>query len=224
MPGNDASTGNKDSSNSSPEGGKPSDSGPAEGGDSSVSCEKSTSKFTPVTYVPAVANQGVCDTATIAAFVAACGDKGSQTKCDTWQTTNVLGDAGAGTACGNCIFAPMNNGGTWTDPEGYFGPNYGGCIQLTDPTNGPACASALDNADGCVGVACDSCSSGDIDACRDAAAKASCSSYASTEQTACKKDDGDGGAFTTCSPGAGTSLDPDFTYIAGLICGGTDAG
>jgi hypothetical protein len=163
----------------------------------------------------------------IAAFVAACGDMGSNTTCSAWQTANVMSDAGAGTACGNCVFAPMNNGGTWNDPNNFFLPNYAGCIQLTDMANGAACGAALNNIQACEGTACDQCSNTDYGACTQAADKGGCSMYASTFTTACKSDRGDGGAFQTCAPGAAMNMqNPDFTYILGLICGGgpSDAG
>jgi hypothetical protein len=199
------------------------------GGDSGggPSCEMPPTGYTAMTYVAATANQGLCSATDISAFTAACGDSGSETACNTWQTANVKQEGGAGTACGNCIFAPMNNGGVWTDPEGYFEPNYGGCIQLTDATHGAACAAAFDAVSGCEGVACDACSGTDYSSCQSNVdgMGGGCSSFASTASSACMTDTADGGALSTCSPGAASmTQDPDFTYIIGLICGGADSG
>jgi hypothetical protein len=192
----------------------------------------STSTFNPMTYTNATAHQGVCAATDINNFIVACGDNGSETTCNTWQNANVAGsvDGGAGTTCGNCIFSPQNNGGTWTDPEMFFLPNYAACIQLTDPTNGLACAKAFDNISGCEGVACDFCMSEstttaeDSTDCINAANMGSCSTYETAEQTACATDLADGGAAQTCSPGGGVTQNPDFTYIITLICGSADGG
>jgi hypothetical protein len=178
-----------------------------------------------------MAHQGVCTAAAITAFVTACGDGSTNTSCGTWQAANVAGGeadgAGTGNACGNCIFAPMNNGATWTDPMMFFSPNYAACIQLTDTSGGAACAAAFNNAGGCEAVACDSCPGNgpnDFENCVVAADMGSCNSYATTEETACKTDFADGGAANTCSPGAATGKqDPDLTFIATLICGGATA-
>lgn len=200
------------------------------GTDAGLTCPpQSTSGFTTGAYVAATAHQGACNTSQINAFITACGDNGTATSCDAWQTANVAGDnggGGAGTNCGNCIFAPQNNGATWTDPDGFFEPNYGACIQLTDTTHGTACATALENASGCEGVACDNAcpandsNPADFEACINAADNGSCHTYATNEDSACATDFADGGAVSTCSPGAASNtLNPDFQYITTLICG-----
>jgi hypothetical protein len=181
------------------------------------------SGFTTVPYVAAVGNLGVCATGDVSAFVTACGVNGSQTTCDNWQNTNLASDAGPGTACGNCIFAPMNNGGTWTDVNGYFLPNYAGCIQLTDPSSaGTACATALDDRQGCEGLACDMCTSGK--ACITAVDSAGCSQYVSAFDSSCTSELADGGAVPTCFPGGAANPDLDLSYVVTLICGGGDGG
>jgi hypothetical protein len=186
-------------------------------------CPVSTSGFTPMTYTPAVAHQGLCSSTQIQAFVDACGDTGSNTSCNDWFMTNVSEDGGTGTPCGNCILAPDNNGGLWLDPDGFFEPDYAACIQLTDTTNGNACASAYDDAQGCNGVACDACTTDDsYSACImsvDGTA-GGCASFVAAEEKACKADLADGGAASTCSPGAAMmALNPDYTFIISLICG-----
>ncbi len=208
-------------------------------GDAGLLCPPgSTSSYTAPTYVPAVGNQGVCTTTAISAFVAACGYSMAATMgtCATWQAANVGADAG--TACGNCIMAPKNNGGIWLDPNGanmaYNGaPNYAACIQLIDPTHGTACATAFNNASGCEGVACDNAcpmnaTNQDFSACTAAADMGSCSTYATPEATACATDlAADGGTATPCFPAASSNNpDDDLRYIANLVCGGTvaDAG
>ena len=211
-----------------------SSSGDASSGDAALACPPaSTTSFTPATYVPAVAHQGVCTPAEIAAFNAACGygKAATKTTCAAWQTANVTADGG--NACGNCILAPMNNGGIWLDPKangqafaGY--PNYAACIQLTDASNGAKCAAAFNNANACDGVACDQCmNNADYQSCTGAADQGSCKTYATTAQTDCASDFADGGAANTCFPSnASMNQDDDLTYILGLICGDTigDAG
>jgi hypothetical protein len=218
-PGKDSSA--KDSSQSNDTGG---------GDDSSdtgtLACPPTdTSTFKPAAYVNATANQGLCTSQQIAAFVMACGDNSTMTSCGDWQTANTASEAGAGNACGGCIFATMNNGATWVDPNNFFTPNYAGCIQLTDATNGAKCAAAYDAIAACEGTACDQCTSNtDYSACRSAADKAGCKQYNDTFVTACKGEFADGGAGMTCSPGAAQNKqDPDLTYIANLICGGAPA-
>jgi len=122
----------------------------------------------------------------------------------------------------------MNNGGTWFDPVGNFGPNYAACIQLLDATHGAACAAAFNNANGCNGYACDTAcmnaSNNAYDNCLMAASTGACMQYAATETSACAADSVDGGAEMTCAPGMGNRQDPDFQFILTLICGGGDAG
>lgn len=213
------------------------------GGDSgdagSCSPPASVASFTPATYVPAVAHQGVCSTTQVTAFISACGFSQSATPqtCTTWQTANVGADGG--NACGNCILAPMNNGGLWLDPEGmnnaYVGePNYAGCIQLTDPTHGSACAAAFNNVNACDGVACDmSCAMEpqDFGNCAATVNAAGCSKYNTAEMSACSSDFDDAGNPTAstavCFPSVTSGNgDDDLTYIVNLICGSgaTDGG
>jgi hypothetical protein len=197
-----------------------------DGGVDAGSCQMSVTGFTPPAYVAAVGNQGVCSTSDISAFVAACGSNGSQTMCDTWQNANLMiPEGGAGTACGNCIIAPMNNGGTWSDSNGYFEPNYPACVQLTDSTTGTMCAGALANRLGCEGVACDSCNGTAYTSCLTSADTTACGQYLSAYNSACTAAVADGGALATCTPGAATmNADLDLTYIVTLICGGGDGG
>jgi hypothetical protein len=203
----------------------------AGGMDSGLACPpNSTSTYKTSTYVPAVAHQGLCTAQAISDFVTACGDQGTNATCSAWQAANVAGASadggGAGNACGNCIFAPQNNGATWVDPEAEFLPNFGACIQLSDPTHGTACATAYDNAGGCEAVACDNAcpttdtNPADFQACVVAADMGSCNTYASSEETACSSDFTDGGVADMCNPGAATgTMNPAYTLIAGLVCG-----
>ncbi len=172
----------------------------------------------------------------IQAFITACvtnpGTMGAN--CQTWITANVAGstlgmpDGGPGTACGNCIVAPNNNGGIWVDPNGFFGPNYAGCIQLTDATNGAACAGAFNNINGCDGQYCDQCQSStnttDYQNCTQAADGSQCSSEATAFKTSCATDfppDGGASPVASCFPGTGmTAQQTDLTYVINMICGG----
>jgi hypothetical protein len=189
------------------------------------------------TYAPVKAEPGSCTAADISAFEAACGDQGSGSACDAWQTANTAGaDGGGGTACGNCIFTPPNipwQGAayvTYDSTGGTFGPNYEGCIQLVDPTNGPGCAAAWDPLQQCVGLQCDDCTtSATYGTCYDTVAGKGgiCASYYSPFSTACTTDLGaDGGApaIKECTPGGGTTQNPDWNFIINLICGGGDSG
>jgi hypothetical protein len=181
-----------------------------------------------VTYVPAVANQGACTAGEITAFINVCGDNYDPNMCGRWLSFNISTDAGAGTACGDCIFASNNAGGTWSDPNGIFNPNYAGCIQLVDSAHGAACAAALNNANACDGVACDfPCMMATNTAyydCLTAAAGGECMMYTSAAEGACTTDFADGGANDTCMPGKGMGQNPDYQFILTLICGGADGG
>jgi hypothetical protein len=179
----------------------------------------------------------VCSPSDISAFITACGDNGGDPMCSTWLSANVAGEGGAGTACGNCIAAPAkNNGAVFVDVlRGANGglnydalmPNYAACIQLLDPTNGPACAAAMDTYSMCDNLACDPCynmSQFEGMAC-DSTTPSGCVSYSNTQTTACMTDMADGGAQDTCSPGqASGASDPDYQFILTLICGSADAG
>ncbi|HEY1692439.1 MAG TPA: hypothetical protein VGG39_09770 [Polyangiaceae bacterium] len=190
--------------------------------------------FTPATYPAAQAHQGVCHPADVAAFLAACGDEGSTAACSTWEDDNLAGvDGDGGTPCGNCILDVDGTGASFVsqpNPEGFqiFGPNYGACIALLDPTNGPTCAPAYDADDDCESIECADCA--------DASSFATCSSTVdgtggvcskenAAASAACATDFADGGAAAECSPGAasGTS-NPDWQLIIGLICGDADGG
>ncbi|HEY6459388.1 MAG TPA: hypothetical protein VIY73_04530 [Polyangiaceae bacterium] len=190
--------------------------------------------FTPVTYPVVQAHQGVCHPADVAAFVAACGDQGTDTSCTTWQNDNLAGfDGGGGTPCGNCILNIDNEGASFvsqTSPEGFefFGPNYGACIAVLDPTNGPTCAPAFDANDDCQSFECSDCAAAaDFTTCFSAVdgTGGACASQEAAENAACSTDLADGGVATTCGPGSATGAsNPDWQLIIGLICGGPDGG
>jgi hypothetical protein len=154
--------------------------------------------------------------------------------------TNLAGaDGGGGSTCGNCI-VPPNATGTGgasfvtfdSKGDGFFGPNYPGCIQLKDPTNGAKCAGAYYNLFSCLGLECNSCTgtagdgtSEDPEACENADVMGTgiCASYLSPYQTGCMSDNADGGVADECSPGSATNpptVNPDWTLIINLICGG----
>jgi len=190
----------------------------------------STAGFKPPAYVPSVAHQGACTSAEIADFVSACITSTSGAPCEAWQLMN-LGDGGA-TPCGDCIFAPDDNGGVWVDPGGGFFPNVAGCMQLEDPTNGPACAAAYNIISACNGVACDSrclgkgvCSElAECNDCITASNEGSCNAYAISVGKDCAADYADGGALDLCSPGwAMGEQAPTYSLVIGLICGSAPA-
>jgi hypothetical protein len=188
----------------------------------------------PGPYVAAVEHQGVCNAGEIQAFITACGDMYDAPACNAWLAANVASVDDAGTSCGNCIFAPMNNGGVWSDPSGGFRPNYPGCVQILDSANGAACATPYRDVRACEAVACEPCSKypsgsphpgfaaprgGDCPTTSDGSV---CAAYVSAFSSGCAADraaDG-GGAFVTCSTGAAAGIwDPDYAFILSLICG-----
>jgi hypothetical protein len=207
---------------------------PGDGGVDAGPCgPESTAGFKPTPFVPATAHQGVCSTTAIADFINDCVMSTSEATCSMWQDMNLPADGGTGTPCGSCML-PNNtndNGGLWLDPLGNFWPNYGACIQITDPTHGTACGTAYDNLSGCEDIGCDDRCSG-VGTCGSSTAceacyknvGADCSSYLTTAKSACMTDLGDGGALDTCSPSETTGEQAsDFAYIIELICGGTPA-
>jgi hypothetical protein len=225
--GGEDATGSSSGATGSSSGGSGSSSG------STSTCPPSgdAGAFTAPTYAPATKGQGVCQMTDIQAFITACVT--TPAGCQAWIAANIAGGAadggGAGTTCGNCIFKPDNSGGVWLDPNNYFGPNYAGCIQLTDPTNGAACAAAFNNINGCDGNYCDiyQGSQTNYTCCTTAenGTGGTCASYNSTEMTACNADlTVDGGALAaSCFPGSGsTAQQTDLTYVINLICGGGD--
>ena len=177
----------------------------------------SASKYKPAPYVPAKAHQGLCTPAEIAAFLKACGDNSTAVACNAWSASNLSGPDG-GSACGNCIAAPGNNGGVWSD-QGSTYPNYAACIQLTDSIHGPACSAAYDAVLGCETSVCVSCAPGAVSGCVASAEIGDCSGYTRTEASACAQDAADAGALETCAPGTSPGVDADLTHIITLICG-----
>ena len=186
--------------------------------------------FMPMAYAPVIPQKGACTAADISAFAAACGDQATSTSCDSWLTANLAGvDGGGGTTCGNCIIpaqAPTVQGAGYVTCDSRqqncdFAPNYEGCVQLVDPTHGPACAAAWDSVSQCEGWQCDDCaSSSDYTACQTSVDQGICQSYEPPFKKACLTDLADGGAATTtCEPGGGTTQNPDWTFIINLMCG-----
>lgn len=228
--GGEDATGSSSGATGSSSGG----SGSSSGSTSTCPPQADAGAFTAPTYAPATKGQGLCTSTDISDFVTACVATGATTTtCGAWLASNVAGqaaDGGAGTACGNCILNQNNNGAAWLDPHGYFGPNYAGCIQLTDATNGAACAAAFNNINACDGDYCDiyqQAGATQYQCCSTAenGTGGTCASYNSTEMTACNADlTVDGGALAaSCFPGTGTTQQAtDMTYIATLICGGGD--
>jgi hypothetical protein len=231
---NDSSIGSEDSGTPTGDSGSAGqDTGTTPTGDGSMplSCAPAddAGTYASVTYVASTKGTNQCASGDITAFVTACGSNATNTSCQDWFTANVAGQmadgGGAGNTCGNCIANPNGAGALWFDPFGYFNWNYAGCIQLTDTTNGTACAGALNNIDGCQAQYCDQCDTNSYEACSNAtiAASGQCASYNSTFNTACANDlgIGDGGtAAAACFPSMGSNdSDPDITYIATLICG-----
>jgi hypothetical protein len=206
-------------------------------------CNVGTSGYSPLSAAPTPNPMtSSCTSADISGFISACiASTATNATCNTWQTNNLAGGmdgGGAGTACGNCIFPSDSQGnatntgatytitiGTGANASSFFGPNYGGCVQLLDSTNGAACALAMDNLNNCESQACtfdglDQCSQSDYDTCVTyvTGTGQGCNT-AYNAQSACTADDADGGAAQTCSPSGGTNQTTDFTYIINQFCG-----
>ena len=146
-----------------------------------------------------------------------------------------LRDGGASTTCGACIY-PTDTSGNFTNvgpiyntllPGMYVSsaPNTGGCIQLMEPTTGPACAVALDNTTSCYSIACgqdQTCTQTNYDTCAtDVTSAGGACATAAASQSACQAFATDGGAYDSCAAADDTGL----TYIINLFCGDTnDAG
>ena len=204
------------------------------GGDAGPACLMPVTNFQTSTYVSATPHLGSCSPSDVSTFLAACVDGTDASACNDWLNANIpRGDAGAGTTCGACLFAPQDNGAAWVDPNIFaetqmllFNPNYAACVQLLDATNGAACGAAINNSTSCENVACNSCvSDTDFNDCVTAVDGAACLSYANTAQSACASDVAAGGAFVTCSPGqVSNNIDDDWNLIIGMLCGSGEAG
>jgi hypothetical protein len=165
-------------------------------------------------FVTPVPQLNTCTSTQIAAFVTACASAtATTTTCNAWfaDTTN--------TTCIGCIEptangSPTNSGASLTDAAG-TSFNVEGCIALTDPVNGTACAQALTPVQECDDAACADCA-GSTDAnlqtCSTTAESSggACVTYIAGANAACASDFVDGGADTTCN---------DPTYLVNLFCG-----
>jgi hypothetical protein len=150
-----------------------------------------------------------CSAAQISAFLTACTQPtGSSSTCTAY------GMNAANTGCIACMYGATDggtasNGGVLFDSTGTAVEfNLPGCIALADPTNGPACAAALEPAIQCVSAACNSAAcmanSSEVPACETTAESGACLTEVQTEQSACAVDEGDGGVgTTTCSTPTG---------------------
>jgi hypothetical protein len=184
----------------------------------------SAAGFKPSPYVPVVGNQGVCSGTQVAAFINDCIVATQEAPCNTWAAENVASDAGAGTPCGNCILPAVGSGPIWTDPLGYIWPNIAACIQLSDPTAGPACAAAFDNISGCVDTACDVICNVDTEYCGGPACSTcssdlemtTCKTYQSAVETACAPVVSQANACQSASTQAVA-----FANLTTMICGGS---
>jgi len=198
------------------------------GGFEDASCPTNVA-FSPPPYVSVPVAQGVCTTADINTYLAACGDNGNGGSCNAWFTAQAGPngppgeDAGPGTPCGKCIAGNPAEGGSFL----YSGwPNFGACIQAADPSDaGAACGAAVNDHSDCDDVECPlfgACA--DILACYAAIDQTICQSYAQAQKTACASDLADGGPGVPCVPAWGQLGSPyleDSTVfnVINAICG-----
>jgi len=164
----------------------------------------------------------MCSPAEISDFLTSCVDPG--TSLLAWNAVNVAGwtPGSPGTPCGNCIFSPRSkdNGAMWVDPDGEFRPNYGGCVQVLDPTHGAACGAAYNEISACETVTCEYCPSldaNDYTACLTAAHATVCSAPLKNVQDACMFDSASGGPLDRCLAASGGTA--DYAFLVNLICG-----
>lgn len=148
-----------DGGDTNPDGGTGSEAGQLPVGDGGP-CLVATS--VPASQVPgyATVNQQLdaCSSTQIGGFVSNCASSGATPgACTAFQT------ASANTGCVACLFpgnhgGTQNTGGVLLDATGTIivGVNTPGCIALADPTNGPACAAALEPLFQCEVAACGS--------------------------------------------------------------------
>jgi hypothetical protein len=120
----------------------------------------------------------------------------------------------ANAGCIACMYGlidggTVSTGGVLFDSMGVaLDFNVPGCIALADPTNGPACAAALEPAIQCVSAACNTpacmANPSEVTSCETTAESGACLTEVETEQSACAIDEGDGGVgTTTCSTPTG---------------------
>ena len=195
------------------------DSGAPTGDAAAAACSPADeSTFVAPAYVPAIKHAGQCTAAQITAFATACSPAtGTPATCSAFRTAN--------TACLSCIVTPSNAtsyGAFVAYPNGALGTNIDGCIELTVPTTGPACAASDQGALDCIHAACDTAcgalaSMADFtayDACALKAQQGTCASIVSASTTACASISPDAGASSVCF-----AQTPDLAALATLFCG-----
>jgi hypothetical protein len=165
-------------------------------------------------YVPALQQINACNAAQIAGYLAACVNTGAtQAACTAWY------QASANAVCAGCINpantagAPSNAGAVVT-VSGQQYLNIPGCIALADPTNGPACAGALQPSFECQDVACADCvgASSTLQLqCYTSATSGACASYTTSADSLCATD------FAT-DAGAGIECESP-QFIVNEFCG-----
>jgi hypothetical protein len=138
--------------------------------------------------------KGACSGAQLSSFMASCfSTTATTTACQTFQSDS------ANLGCVDCLFG-VTDAGTASNTGGvlldytlsyFFESNQPGCIAIEDPTNGPACAQALEPLDQCDYDACGSNAACNTTALYDAcvqtanAAGGACATYLNAAQTPC---------------------------------------
>jgi hypothetical protein len=106
--------------------------------------------------VPVTPTLDACTQAQIGTLVTAClSSTATNTACNTFFAVT------ANQGCAMCLVAGVPDAGSGTGAlvfdytDSYFiDVNWGGCVALEDPTNGPACAQAFEPLDQCNVQAC----------------------------------------------------------------------
>jgi hypothetical protein len=188
------------------------------------------SGFTPPTHHHATAlHQGVCTDAFVAAYYQDCLSANStQQTCAKWGQNADQ----AHKACAQCLIS--GSSATKYGPlvlyKGVINANIAGCVELLDPQNGLACATAIQQSEACDHAACDSACPVTDNAsfqlwqqCVTAAEAAGCKKYA--DATNCSGAEQDGGPAAACFPsGSNPDFQAYYDILAKLFCGGVDGG
>jgi hypothetical protein len=203
---------------------------PGDDADSGCPTPADITGWTPPAYHPATgSDQGKCTDAFISAYFTDClGPTATQATCAPWGTS---GDA-AHKACAQCLLTLSTAAkyGPLVEYKGVVNANIAGCIELKDPTNGVACATAVQQSEECDHAACDPvCPVKDDPSfqlwlqCVQAAEAGQCKPYA--DKAACANAEQDGGPAAACFPGANAKFIDYYDVLAPIFCGGvSDSG
>lgn len=169
-------------------------------------------------YAAVMSMTAACDSMQISGFVSSCVASGATSSgCGSWANSNPT--------CAGCIVQGTDAGVTETgailfDANGKpVSGNVPGCVALTDPANGPACATQLEPLMQCVAAACGTCTDQTTFSSCEHVARGSggvCASLSSAAAMPCAGDMGSNGVgVTKCGYGTTNELQD----VINVICG-----